>query len=195
MPPPRQIRARYDATTLTVYQAYPPAIADAALRAGTFVAPFRRARMTWIKPSFFWMMYRCGWGTKPDQERILAITITREGFEWAVAHSAPSSFDPRLDPDHATWRRRVDASPVRVQWDPERSPSLQPLPWRSVQVGLSGEAVDRYVDKWIERIDDVTALAHALRPGGDGAVAPPEERPYPLPPALAAHIGGDQEPS
>jgi hypothetical protein len=38
--------------------------------------------MTWIKPSFLWMMYRCGWATKPGQERVLAIQITREGFEW-----------------------------------------------------------------------------------------------------------------
>ncbi|WP_422570328.1 DUF4291 family protein, partial [Erwinia billingiae] len=29
--------------------------------------------MTWIKPSFLWMMYRSGWGMKdPGQKRILA---------------------------------------------------------------------------------------------------------------------------
>jgi len=32
--------------------------AHAAVRAGTFVAPFSRDRMTWIKPSFGWMMHR-----------------------------------------------------------------------------------------------------------------------------------------
>lgn len=83
--PLRQIRALYDATTITVYQAYSPAIADAALRAGAFVPPFKEARMTWIKPSFLWMMYRSGWGTKPGQERTLAVRITREGFEAALA--------------------------------------------------------------------------------------------------------------
>ena len=58
---------------LTVYQAYPPEIADAAVAAGRFVPPFKRERMTWIKPSFRWMMYRCGWATKPGQERVLAV--------------------------------------------------------------------------------------------------------------------------
>jgi hypothetical protein len=42
-------------------------------------------RMTWIKPSFLWMMYRSGWGKKDSgQNRILAIDITREGFEWVL---------------------------------------------------------------------------------------------------------------
>ncbi|WP_425576395.1 DUF4291 family protein [Streptomyces glaucosporus] len=47
----RQVRARFTEETITVYQAYPPAVADAALAAGTFVAPFKHERMAWIKPS------------------------------------------------------------------------------------------------------------------------------------------------
>lgn len=72
--PLRQIRALYDADTLRVYQAYSESIADAALAHGTFVSPpFKMERMTWIKPSFLWMMYRAGWGYKdPGQARILA---------------------------------------------------------------------------------------------------------------------------
>ncbi|WP_141653813.1 DUF4291 family protein, partial [Erwinia billingiae] len=32
---------------------------------GTFASPpFSMTRMTWIKPSFLWMMYRSGWGMK-----------------------------------------------------------------------------------------------------------------------------------
>ena len=38
-------------------------------------------RMSWIKPNFMWMMYRCGWAQKTNQERVLAIRITKEGFE------------------------------------------------------------------------------------------------------------------
>ncbi len=70
--PARQIRACYTADIITVYQAYSPQIAAAAVVAGRFVAPFKRDRMTWIKPSFLWMMYRCGWATKPGQEHVLA---------------------------------------------------------------------------------------------------------------------------
>lgn len=38
----RVIRAAYTTDTVTVYQAYAPQIADAAVRAGAFVAPFSR---------------------------------------------------------------------------------------------------------------------------------------------------------
>jgi len=67
------IRARFDHDTIRVYQAYRRDIAHAALNAGTFVAPFSMTRMTWIKPSFNWMMYRCGHASKEDQEVVLAV--------------------------------------------------------------------------------------------------------------------------
>ncbi|WP_405877036.1 DUF4291 family protein [Streptomyces sp. NBC_00005] len=45
------MRAEYADSTIAVYQAYPQEIAEPALRARTFVAPFKRERMTWvIKP-------------------------------------------------------------------------------------------------------------------------------------------------
>ncbi|MFI6763399.1 DUF4291 domain-containing protein [Micromonospora sp. NPDC050417] len=184
--PARQIRALHTTDTITVYQAFSPAIAEPALAAGRFVAPFKRERMTWIKPSFLWMMYRCGWAEKPGQERVLAVEITRDGFAWALAHACLSHFDRDQHTDRAAWARQLKTSPVRVQWDPERSLRLGALPYRSLQVGLSGEAVHRYVDEWTVTITDVTPTVRRIREllrAGDerGATALlPEERPYPL---------------
>lgn len=193
--PYRQIRATHDDETITVYQAYPPAIGDAALRAGTFVPPFKRQRMTWIKPSFLWMAYRCGWGSKPDQERVLAIQISHEGFRWALAHSCLSDFDRDRYPDHATWSRQVRESPVRIQWDPERGLRHEPLDHRAIQIGLRGEAVERYVEDWISGIADVTPLMHKIagliradRLDAAAALLPVETA-YPLPEDLATRIG------
>lgn len=193
----REVRAAFTERTITVYQAYSSAIADAALRAGTFVAPFKRDRMTWIKPSFRWMMYRSGWATKPGQERILAVEITREGFEWALTHSAVSQHDLRGDLRLADWRAEMRRSPVRVQWDPERSVTLAPLDHRAIQIGLSGDAVARYLDDWIVEIVDVTPRAvevHRLVEDGDLAAAQaalPVEHPYPLPAPIRQRIGAD----
>lgn len=64
---------------------------------------------------------------------------------------------------------------------------LQPLPHRSLQVGLAGEAVDRYVDDWTVAITDVAPIARAIQEmlhAGDRSGAQallPDERPYPLP--------------
>jgi len=192
--PNRQIRALYDDATITVYQAYSPSIATPAAANGRFGGGFKRERMTWIKPSFRWMMYRCGWATKPGQERVLAVRISREGFEWALAHSAFAHFDANLHADHEAWRASL-AEPVRVQWDPERDLHFRPLDHRSVQIGLGGPSVARYCDEWIQGIDDVTELARACRAeltahGPDAAAKLlPAERPYPVPDSVAAHIG------
>ncbi|WP_434739352.1 DUF4291 domain-containing protein [Micromonospora sp. SH-82] len=193
--PVRQVRARYSAATITVYQAYPPQIASPAVAAGRFVAPFKRDRMTWIKPSFLWMMYRCGWATKPGQERVLAVDISREGFEWALTRACLSHYDRDLHGDRAAWSRKLKSSPVRVQWDPERTLRLGALPYRSLQVGLSGEAVDRYVDEWIVDVTDITPtverIRDLLRDGGEAAAAVhlPVEDVYPLPGKIAAGLG------
>lgn len=190
----RRIRAAYTAQTVTVYQAYAPPIAEAAVRAGTFVAPFSRDRMTWIKPSFGWMMHRSGWAGQPGQERILAIQISRDGFEWALAHSCLSHFTPAQHPTAEAWAAAKAATPVRVQWDPDRSLTGERLTRRAIQIGLSGAAVHRYADDWIRSINDITATVHdveqLIRAGltAEAAERLPAERDYPLDPALAARI-------
>jgi hypothetical protein len=127
------------------------------------------------------MMYRCGWASKPGQERVLAITITRAGFDWALENASLAE-------------TRDHSRPVRVQWDPERDVALRRLDYRSIQVGLGGEAVHRYVDEWIQGIEDVTPLAReiaGLVESGDLATASrllPQERPLELSAAAAAAV-------
>jgi hypothetical protein len=191
----RQVRASFTDRDITVYQAYSPQIADAAVAAGTFVAPFKRDRMTWIKPSFLWMMHRCGWAAKPGQERVLAVQITRDGFEWALAHAALSHYEPGTYDSQQQWAERKQASPVRVQWDPDRSLTLAPLSHRAIQIGLSGEAVTRYLSQWITSITDITPLAASIHrhvSAGDLDIARahlPSESAYPLPAPISARIG------
>ncbi|MFG2515187.1 DUF4291 domain-containing protein [Streptomyces sp. NPDC048584] len=188
------IRARHTDSTITVYQAYGPKIGRAAARHGRFTSSWSRTRMTWIKPSFLWMMYRCGWGTKRDQETVLAVEISREGFVWALRNSCLSHHVPVLHGDAETWRSALRRAPARVQWDPERDLRLNPLPYRSLQLGLAGEAAERYADEWIVGIEDVTPLAtevHALvREGelGRAAALLPEERVYPLNDDVLGHL-------
>ncbi|WP_031511390.1 DUF4291 domain-containing protein [Streptomyces megasporus] len=192
--PKHRIRAVHTVSTVTVYQAYAPEIGLPAARDGRFPATWKRDRMTWIKPSFLWMMYRSGWGTKEGQETILAVEITREGFEWALEHACLSHYEHGLHPDRATWKRQLKRAPARVQWDPERDLHLQPLSHRSLQLGLAGEAAHRYAEEWTVSITDVTALAHTIHAHvRDGAVEVarrllPAERPYPTTDSLMAHL-------
>lgn len=188
--PYRQIRAVFDTAHIRVYQAYSHDIADAALTKGTFSPPsFSMARMTWIKPSFLWMMYRAGWGFKDDgQRRILAIDISREGFEWALTHSSLSHTP------HASLDPTPNVAPVRIQWDPERDLLLRPLPYRTIQIGLSQEALNLYVSRWIKSITDITPLAHTIhtlvtaRKLDEAKSLLPIEIPYPVSSNLSTHL-------
>ncbi|MFR0358241.1 DUF4291 domain-containing protein [Streptomyces sediminimaris] len=192
--PKHQIRALHTDSTVTVYQAYAPEIGLPATLEGRFPAVWQRDRMTWIKPSFLWMMYRCGWGTKEGQETVLAVEITREGFAWALERACLSDYEPGLHADRATWKRQLKRSPARVQWDPERDLHLQPLPHRSLQLGLTGEAARLYADEWIVAITDVTPLAHTIHArvrDGDLVMAGkllPHERSYPVNDGIVAHL-------
>ena len=117
MTPFRQIRATHADRTIRVYQAYSDDIAEAALAVGTFVRPFKRTRMTWIKPSFRWMLYRSGWARKDaGQARILAIDIARDRFEWALQNASVRYAAAHLGTYQA--RRLRDTCPGRVPGTP-----------------------------------------------------------------------------
>ncbi|MEV0743292.1 DUF4291 domain-containing protein [Streptomyces sp. NPDC050549] len=192
--PQHTIRAAYSESAITVYQAYSPEIGLPAVRDGRFPAVWKRDRMTWIKPSFLWMMYRCGWGAKAGQETVLAVEISRDGFEWALRNACLSGYVRGVHPDRAAWQRQLKRAPTRVQWDPERDLRLQPLPYRSLQLGLSGEAARRYADEWTLAIRDVTPLAHGIhalvsRGELDSAMRLlPQELPYPAGEESLAHL-------
>lgn len=163
VPQYREIRANYDRNTIVVYQAYRAQIADAALAAGKFVPPFSLGRMTWIKPSFLWMMERSNWGRKSGQERILAIRITRQGWEAALSQAVLTSFDASVHTNINNWRSQFDQAIVHVQWDPERSIYGKKQEYRSIQIGLSRRIIQQYVDEWTVEITDYTELTHKIR--------------------------------
>lgn len=159
----KEIRAVYDDDTIRVYQAYCREIAEEAVGLGTFGKHFSLDRMTWIKPSFLWMMYRCGWAEKEGQERVLQIDIKRQAFDYLVTHAVSSAYqeDSGLSVDE--WKRAVKQSDIRIQWDPERDIYGNPLDYRSIQIGIRGEYVRQYVQEWIVQIKDITDYVAELR--------------------------------
>lgn len=149
-----EIRAVFDDTSITVYQAYSPSIATAAVEAQRLSASpnFRLERMTWIKPSWAWMLYRSFYSFKdPRQSRILAIRMSRDGFHELLRNGSLTG-------------EISDNKKIRVQWDPERTPRLEKIEnLRSIQVGIAKEWVERWVGEMILGIEDVTLRARELK--------------------------------
>lgn len=194
MPAEYEIRADFDRETIVVYQAYSPAIADAALAAGRFVPPFSLGRMTWIKPSFLWLMHRSNWGTKGGQERVLAVRISREGWEKALSLAVLTSHSPAIFRSPADWEEQFRSAIVHLQWDTERSLRGGGLPHSSIQVGLGRQIIGEYVGEWIARIEDYTPRVRKIREllqSGQADRAKrhlPPEKAYPVGPDLARKL-------
>ena len=53
--------------------------------------------------------------------------------------------------------------PVRIQWDPERDPYLEVLPYRSIQIGIGPEISREWAEQWVDGIEDVTEKARGLK--------------------------------
>lgn len=180
----KEIRAVYTENTIRVYQAYSEKIAEEAVRLGRFGKHFSMNRMTWIKPSFLWMMYRCGWAEKENQEYVLAVDIKRSAFDYAVEHAVASSYRESTAATEEEWKALVKNSDIRCQWDPERDLEGNPLNYRSIQLGLRGRAVYDYVNDWIVNITDITDYVRELnikrKADGDITSLLPEEKVYPL---------------
>ncbi len=195
MPNLYEIRADYDRETIVVYQAYSEAIAAPAVARQRFVPPFSFGRMTWIKPSFLWMMERSNWGRKAGQEHVLAVRIKRAGWEEALAQAVLTSPERRVYADPEQWRQQFETARVHVQWDPERSLRGEKLAYRSIQVGLSRHIIEKYVGEWTVEIKDVTPRVrqlYAMMNSGNAAKAKallPKEKVYPVTMELAKRIG------
>ena len=165
--PYRQIRASYDDSTITVYQAYSDQIGRAAVQHQRLNASsaFKIERTTWIKPSWAWMMFRSGYAEKDARQTcILAIKMKHEHFIGLLERARLSHGHGRGngegDGDQSAGTKKAA---VVVQWDPERSPRLEKLEYRSIQIGIPPELVKTWVEDLIVGIEDVTAKARGLK--------------------------------
>lgn len=192
----RHILAQFDDESVVVYQAYRPSIGNYAATNGDFLGGgFSLERMSWIKPNFLWMMYRCGWAEKEGQEVVLAITLRRTAFDEILAAAVPSSHDPRRYATPEDWKLAVQRSDVRLQWDPDHGPGGQPLARRAIQLGLRGQVLAQFAKPWLLGIEDITRFVreqHAVYRRGDVLVTPREDV-YPCAPVTATQLGIDSE--
>jgi len=190
-----QIRARFNQNRVTVYQGHTPEIAEASIEAGRLMVPTNTTGNLWITMSFLDAMRDSDWAMRDGQHRILALNMSREGFEWILSQAAPGHFDPAKYTTVAQWERAVVHSPVRIQWDQAIGLDGTPAGWMTPRLGLALEARDRFLTEWVSHIADVTPhvwkMHQFILDGDIGGVEVrlPEEHVYPLRDALRAHLG------
>lgn len=119
--------------------------------------------------------------------------MTHENFKQLLSNA---SVTPALSPTELK-------KPVRVQWDPERTPQIGILPYRSIQIGIPRVITGKWVREWIVSIEDVTERARELKRAIEEGVSNKEElikrglmcleREYVLEQPLRNILGIDQE--
>jgi type II secretory pathway component PulJ len=191
----QHIVAHQTETQVVVYQAYNQAIAQFAVENQYLGGPsFSYGRMSWIKPNFLWMMYRCGWACKENQERVLALWLTKAAFEEILSQAVFSSFRAGDYASEEAWKHELTTKNVRLQWDPDHSPYGDKLTRRALQLGLKNEALEQFGKHQVTRIEDVTDFVQQQKIHVDNRQLEhlhiPQERVYAVTnAALARHIG------
>ena len=156
----KQIIANKESENIIVYQAFNSQIANYALANQQFGgSAYSFNRMSWIKPGFLWMMHRAGWAAKVNQERILAITLPLVHFKTILKQATISSFDKELFSDEAAWKKELNNTEVRLQWDPDHDSFGNKQERKAIQIGMKGSLLKIFCTEWTSKIEDITAFA------------------------------------
>jgi Domain of unknown function (DUF4291) len=174
------VLAQFDTESVVVYQAYRPEIAAFAVEHQRFGGEHWRDRMSWIKPGFLWMMYRSGWASKPDQERVLAVRLRRTDFDLFLSEAIASTYGASDLPSREAWQEAVSRSDVRLQWDPDHAPNGAKQERRAIQLGLRRSALRRYESSSVLAIEDITEFVHEQAGQPLELLLVPQESVYPL---------------
>jgi hypothetical protein len=142
---------------IVVYQAYKPAIANFAVKNQCLGgSDYSYNRMSWIKPNFLWMMYRCGWAEKENQERVLALWINKSVLQDILSNAVLSSYDAQYYASHEAWKHELNDKEVRLQWDPDHDPYGNKQARRAIQLGLKGELLKEFGKNQLRLVEDIT---------------------------------------
>ena len=140
------------------------------------------------------MMYRCGWGEKENQERVLALWIKKEVLEEILSKAVLSSFNPLYYRDMDEWKDELDSKEVRLQWDPDHDPYGGRVTRRAIQLGLKGVVLENFRKRQLSTIEDITDFVRQQKKHVDNhrldlLEVPVERAWYPQDKALGVKIG------
>ena len=149
---------------IIVYQAYNNSIADFAMENQYFGGnSYCYSRMSWIKPNFLWMMYRCGWAQKENQERVLGIWIRKTDFDFILQESVFSSYQENIYRNHENWKNELANKSVRLQWDPDHDIYGNKQDRKAIQLGIKGDLLEKFGKEMIIEIIDLTEFVKQQR--------------------------------
>ena len=158
----QQIDCEFDDEGVFFYQAFCDEIADYAITNQKFGGDkFNTERMTWIKPSFGWMLYRSGYGKKSGQNRVLKIKLPHATVSYILSNCSCVEADWHGDDKNKCSHGNIQWDPARDLFNVEKKEPMKMIHKRAIQIGLS-HSLSKYYNDNIISITDVTNLAHLI---------------------------------
>jgi hypothetical protein len=171
----RALIASFDAESVVAYQAFPEALGAEIVARRGLGGGWRFDRHTRLQTSWRFVADRYAFGDRLHRSRILAIHVSRAGFDALVTAALTAEWDPALYKTSGAWRLATRFAPVLVEWIDE-----------TPRFVVHGPLVRQLATEWVVDLRDVSAEFRALR---DGEARAPQEADYPVPPDVAARIG------
>ncbi len=193
----RLIYADFDEEGIYVYQAFKPKIVKVAVELGTFGKGFGLDRITWIKPSFCWLLRRSNYGTKNRMQAIAKIKLSHQAFREILNQSVETHWNKDVFLEEDDWSKKLHNSDVIHQWDPERDLVGKRLDRQAIQIGIRGAVIKKYVSDYIIGVEDVSDLAHEIgritKSRGTNFPQIPMEKEYVISESLFEKLGCERE--
>lgn len=188
---PRALLATFDDATVTVWQAHSHSVADEAVRTNGFGgSSWRTDRMTRFRLSLPSLLYRNGWATRKDRERILAVRVARSGFDALLRQAVHAAMEADCYATRAAWALATRFANVTLAWHPDVDPSGRALPRETVRIGVRDAALVRFTREWVVAVEDWTDWVVAHRGKVTDDLPVPAVDAYPLPERDRLRIAG-----
>jgi len=139
--------------TISLYAAFNPRMFNEK----GFTENMNLNRMTWLKTSLLWTMWRSAWATKPNQEAILKIDVPEEYIDELYARARRTKDAPLKHP--VLLQRDPDRKIVRRRWKKdarENDTSMFVSGDKTVHFGIRGTELDYFIAIAQEQISDIT---------------------------------------
>jgi hypothetical protein len=177
------IIAQFSKESIIVYQGFKDSIAQYALEHQRFGGDdYDFGRTTWLKPSFLWMMHYSDWAMKENQENVLAIKMSRKGFDEILRFAVMTTFYKDIYGDNASWKKQLETADIQLQWEPYHDLHGTKTDRKAVKIGLSGKMLERFNNEWIQEIKNITPYVQQqqelLKANNLDEVRLPKERVY-----------------
>lgn len=152
----KEIYACYDNKYIRLYMACSKEVAEEADKLGKFGEMYNKNKMTWVNPSFLWIMERSHWGRKKNQERILAVDLLREGFDGLLEQAVLTSNESCVYKTAEEWEKAYEEADVYCQWDADKNVYGSSIDKMALQIGIKGRALNSFLDNYIVDLFDIT---------------------------------------